>query len=145
MSQGMAFHLHKARKEVTLNLTPLIDVLFLLLIFFMITGTFKRAGELELQLPESSTSVPAGTDREPHQVELVLTEEGLLLLDGVAVDIRQLKRQLEGILSEDARSRVMIKAEKGVDHGDVVRLLDIVRDAGFRGVGIGTQIPPIHD
>ena len=69
MSQ-MVFRPRKSGKEVVLNMTPLIDVLFLLLIFFMLTGTFKRVGELELQLPDSSTSAPfQGTD--VRQVELI--------------------------------------------------------------------------
>jgi len=138
MSQ-MAFRTRKHRKEVTLNVTSLIDVLFLLLIFFMLTGTFKRVGELELQLPDSSSSTPSeGT--EAAQVELVVTEDGRLFVDGDAVGFPDVKRHLEEILRKDPQSRVMIKAEAGVPHGEVVRLLDIVREAGFPGVGIGTHI-----
>ncbi len=136
----MAFRPAKGRKQVSLNITPLIDVLFLLIIFFMITGTFKRVGELELQLPSSSTSVPPTSQEQAHQVNLLVTEEGHLYLNGDPVEMANLKRRLQEILRQDPDSRVMIKAEKTVQHGQVVALLDIVRDAGFRGVGIGTQI-----
>jgi biopolymer transport protein ExbD len=136
----MAFRSGKGRKQVALNVTPLIDVLFLLIIFFMITGTFKRVGELELQLPSSSTSVPPTTKEQAHQVNLLVTEEGHLYLDGDPIELAGLKGRLEEILRRDPNSRVMIKAEKTVQHGQVVTLLDIVRDAGFKGVGIGTQI-----
>jgi biopolymer transport protein ExbD len=136
---GMAFRQQKSKKQVELNITPLIDVLFLLLIFFMLTGTFKRVGELELQLPDSSTATPAeGT--EVRQVELIVTEEGRLFVDGTGIGTPQLKSELSRILGEDPTARVMIKAEAGVNHGEVVRLLDIVRDSGFPGVGIGTHI-----
>lgn len=136
---GMAFRAQKSNKRVELNITPLIDVLFLLLIFFMLTGTFKRVGELELQLPDSSTAAPSeGT--EVRQVELIVTEEGRLFVDGTGIGTPQLKAELSRILSEDPNARVMIKAEAGVDHGEVVRLLDIVRDSGFPGVGIGTHM-----
>jgi biopolymer transport protein ExbD len=135
----MAFRSRRHRKEVTLNVTSLVDVLFLLLIFFMLTGTFKRAGELELQLPDSSSATPAdGT--EAAQIELVITEDGRLLVDGAPVGFPQLKGRLESLRSADPGSRVMIKAEAGVQHGDVVRILDMVREAGFPGVGIGTHI-----
>ncbi len=138
MSQ-MIFRPRKSGGEVVLNMTPLIDVLFLLLIFFMLTGTFKRVGELELQLPDSSTSAPfQGT--EVTQVELIVTEEGRLFVDGTGIGTPQLKAELIRILEQDPNARVMIKAEAGVDHGEVVRLLDIVRDAGFLGVGIGTHM-----
>ena len=139
---GMAFRERKSRKDVTLNVISLVDVLFLLLIFFMLTGTFKRAGELELRLPDSETSAPAGEGSEAHQVEVILTEEGTLLLDGVAIQFRELKGRLTGLRSASPQSQVMLKAEAGVDHGDVVRLLDIVREVGFPGVGIGTRIRP---
>jgi biopolymer transport protein ExbD len=137
----MVFRTRK-RKQVSLSVTPLIDVLFLLLIFFMVTGTFKRAGELELHLPESSTSTPSINGVGTKEVELVLTEEGRLILDGENVELPGLKSRLQGILAEDSKKRVMIKAESGVQHWEVVRLLDIVREAGFPGVGLGTRLTP---
>jgi biopolymer transport protein ExbD len=141
---SMVFRTRK-RKQVSLSVTPLIDVLFLLLIFFMVTGTFKRAGELELRLPESSTSTPSKSESEAKDLELVLTEDGLLLLDGENVELPNLKRRLQTIVAEDAEKRVMIKAESGVQHWEVVRLLDIVREAGFPGVGLGTQLKPSQE
>jgi biopolymer transport protein ExbD len=137
---AMSFRVRKGHRDVSLNVTSLVDVLFLLIIFFMLTGTFKRVGELELQLPGSSTSTPPTESEQAHQVELVVTAEGRLLLDGEDVQMPMLKSRLQEILRKDPQSRVMIKAEKDVLHGEVVLLLDIVRDAGFRGVGIGTQM-----
>lgn len=136
----MAFRAKSERKQVALSVTPLIDVLFLLVIFFMVTGTFKRLGELELQLPGSTTSTPTVEEERVHEVELLVTVDGRLTLNGKEVELRELKGRLRGILRRDPSSRVMIKAEKSVEHGQVVLLLDIVRDAGFLGVGIGTYI-----
>lgn len=137
---AMTFRERKDRNGVTLSITPLIDVLFLLIIFFMLTGTFKRLGELELRLPGSSTSVPTPEEQEAHQVELVVTEDGRLILEGSELELSQLKRQLSAVLRSDPQSRVLIKAEESVEHGRIVLLLDIVRDSGFKGVGIGTYI-----
>lgn len=137
---AMTFRKRKDRKGVTLSITPLIDVLFLLIIFFMLTGTFKRLGELELRLPGSSTSVPTAEEQEAHQVELVVTEDGRLILEGSELEMSQLKRQLSAVLRSDPQSRVLIKAEESVEHGRIVLLLDIVRDSGFKGVGIGTYM-----
>jgi biopolymer transport protein ExbD len=138
----MAFRSHKVKKSVTLSITPLIDVLFLLIIFFTLTSTFKRVGELELQLPDSSTSQAVSQETEDRTIEVVMMESGTLLVDGEALELPRLKARLierHGALPD---GRVMIKAEAGVDHGEVVRLLDIVRDAGFPGVGIGTHTRP---
>ena len=138
----MAFRSHKVKKSVTLSITPLIDVLFLLIIFFTLTSTFKRVGELELQLPDSSTSSAVSEEEESRTIELVVMEAGRLLVDGEELELAQLKSRLVERRSSLPDGRVMIKAEAGVDHGEVVRLLDIVRDAGFPGVGIGTHTRP---
>ena len=134
----MVFRERKRNKGVELNVTSLIDVLFLLLIFFMLTSTFKRAGELELNLPESSTAGPAAAGGAAESVDLVLTEKGTLMLDGVPVLFETLPAGLRTLRERRPRTQIMIQAETSVAHGQVVRLLDAVRTAGFQGVGIGT-------
>lgn len=134
----MVFRERKRNKGVDLNVTSLIDVLFLLLIFFMLTSTFKRAGELELNLPESSTAAPAGGLSPSEGVSLVLTEKGTLMLDGATATFEALPAALRSVRERRPDAQVMIEAETGVPHGQVVRLLDAVRTAGFTGVGIGT-------
>jgi biopolymer transport protein ExbD len=136
---GMEFRPARKRTAVTLNLTPLIDVLFLFIIFFTLTSTFKRVGELELRLPDSSTAQPAPAGAEALELELVATEDGRLLLDGAPLALAELKGALTDLHAASPERRVLIKAEAGVTHGEVVRLLDIVREAGFPGVGIGTE------
>ena len=138
----MVFRPRKSRQAVHLSVTPLIDVLFLLIIFFMLTGTFKRIGELELLLPRSETASQSREEDISHQLELVITEDGRLRLDGEAVEMGVLQERLVALRTEDPERRVMLKAETEVDHGEVVGLLDIIRNAGFPGVGIGTHIGP---
>jgi biopolymer transport protein ExbD len=136
----MVFRERKRRSvDLNLNVTSLIDVLFLLLIFFMLTSTFKRSGELELDLPESSTARPVGpgSAAATEGVELVLTEKGTLMLDGSPVTFEALPARLGTLRERRPSAQVMIEAETSVQHGQVVRLLDAVRTAGFRGVGLG--------
>jgi biopolymer transport protein ExbD len=134
----------KDGKSITLNMTPLIDVLFLFIIFFMLTGTFKRVGELQLSLPEASTA-KVSAQVEEARLELVATEEGELLLGGEAVELSALKAVLVTRLAASGDQGILVKAESGVTHGRVVELLDIVRDAGFGGVGIGTHTAVMGD
>ena len=137
----LAFRPQKGRKNVTLDVTPLIDVLFLLIIFFTLTSTFKRAGELELSLPESSTARPAGGD-DDHLVELIVLENEQLLLDGQPLERSLLRARLLASRHEDPQSRIVIQAEADVRHGTVVDLLDLVRAVGFPGVAVGTHLAP---
>jgi biopolymer transport protein ExbD len=136
----MLFRDRKRNRSVELNVTSLVDVLFLLLIFFMLTSTFKHAGELELNLPESSTARPSGPGTASANVDLVLTEKGTLMLDGSAVTFETLPDRLRALRNRRPTAEIMIQAEASVPHGQVVRLLDDVRTAGFAGVGIGTTM-----
>ena len=134
----MVFRERKRSKAVELNVTSLIDVLFLMLIFFMLTTTFKRAGELELNLPESSTARAPAPGAAEETASLVLTEKGTLMLDGAPVTFESLAASLSALRARRPDAQITIDAETGVPHGQVVRLLDAVRTAGFHGVGIGT-------
>ena len=135
---GVSFR-RKKRATVDLNVISLIDILFLLLIFFTLTSTFKRAGELDLQLPESTTAGPAAGDANEQPLDIVLTEKGTLLLDGAPTTFEALPGELRSVREAKPDRQVVIEAEKNVGHGQVVRLLDAVRTAGFTGVGIGVR------
>ena len=136
---GVVFRARKQRKQVDLNVISLVDVLFLLLIFFMLTSTFKRAGELDLKLPKSTTAARSGSGASDKPVELVLTEQGTLMLDGSPTTFEQLLPALRALRARVPDSQIMIEAEEHVAHGQVVRLLDAVRTAEFRGVGIAVH------
>lgn len=142
MSMGeIAFQTHRRRRRGMVNLTSLIDVLFLLLIFFMLTSTFRRSGEMELQLPESSTSAPRLEGAGQRSTEVTLRADGSILVDGVSTEPSEAARTLRERVAADPGARVLLNAEAEARHADVVRLLDLVREAGFRGVNLGTEIP----
>lgn len=139
---GIVFRERKQRRQVDLNVTSLVDVLFLLLIFFTLTSTFKRAGELELKLPKSTTATAAGAGTSVKPVDLVLTGHGTLLVDGVSTTFDGLPAKLRAARERQPDSQAMIEAEEDVGHGQVVRLLDAVRAAGFKGVSLGVRRTP---
>ena len=136
---AVVFRKPRVRKQVDLNVTSLVDVLFLLLIFFTLTSTFKRAGEIELQLPKSTTGQRPDSGAAKQPVDLVLTEKGTLLLDGSPTTFEALLSKLRSVHDRQPDRQVMIEAEERVGHGQVVRLLDAVRTAGFTGVEIGVR------
>ena len=141
----LGFRERRRRMDLSLNVTSLIDVLFLLIIFFMLTGTFKRVGEMELRLPDSSTSETTASSSPDVDLEIVATEDGRILVDGTPVDPADLGARLREIRTEAPDRRAVLKAETDVVHGRVVALLDAVRSAGFPGVSIGTEVKPLPD
>lgn len=138
-----AFRPQMRRRRGSLNLTSLIDVLFLLLIFFMLTSTFRMPGELELELPDSTTSQARDRGAEVSPLTLSLDADGSLRLDGEEVAPDQLASRLQAA-RESGRERVVLEAEAQARHADVVKLIDQVREAGFSGLGLGTQLVPRH-
>lgn len=141
----LAFRPQAKRRTIHLSMTPLIDVLFLLIIFFVLTGTFRRYGKLELSLPDSATAVETRAEDDTGQVELAITESGELFIDEEPIARRELHAALARVRESNPTTRVLINAEAHVDHVDVVALLDAVRDAGFPGVSVGTRIPSARD
>ena len=139
----LAFRPARVKKRVSLEITPLIDVLFLLIIFFTMTSTFKRVGELELSLPDSTTAAARKEGDSNPTVELVVLENGTVELDGEPVTLEGLESALRARHEAEADASVLVNAESAVEHGTVVRVLDAVRSAGYRGAGIGTHVPAV--
>lgn len=135
-----AFRPLRGRRRATLNLTSLIDVLFLLLIFFMLTSTFRRSGEMQLSLPESETSSPSASGSPSERTEIVLLEDGSLRVDGEALTQEEVLVRLQREHEENPDQRIVLKAAAEARHADVVRLYDLVREVGFRGFTLGTEI-----
>ncbi len=118
------------------NLTPLIDIVFLLLIFFMLTSHFVREDVLNIQLPETESGQPLDKKK---SIEIVINAQEQWLYEGKILDAKNLKEILREDLSKLEGKRVRIRGDKVSDLGSAVSLLDLVREAGATGVDIVTE------
>ncbi|KAF0809463.1 biopolymer transport protein ExbD [Alcanivorax sp. S71-1-4] len=127
--------------EVSVNLTPLIDVVFLLLIFFMVSTTFTRETRLGVVLPEASGLPQAEmTD----QVEVVISAAGEYRINGeqlVRADADTLRSALLALSREGTDRPLMITADADSSHQSVVRVMDVAGQLGFVNITITTQEP----
>lgn len=131
---------HHAKEEPTVDLTSLIDVVFLLLIFFMVSTTFERETVLKVDLPEASSV----EDREdvPETLELVIDSEGRMflndqrLLDSNANTIRAAMQQLAG---ERRDVPLILRADRQTPHHFVVTTMDVAAQLGFVNLSIATD------
>ena len=124
-----------AEEEAGLTMTPLVDIVMLLLIFYIVTTAFVDR-ELELQLPEAdASSVP----EEKKKFTIEVNESGTIALNGEVVTIERLDRTLETEQSNDNIKSVEIRADKLVTHGRVVEVLGIVKKHGIEAVGIAVK------
>ncbi len=122
-------------EEAILGLTPLIDVVLLLLIFYIVTTAFVDR-EIELQLPDSqSSAVP--DDRKKLRIEL--GRGGEIALNGELMTIKRLDLTIGARARADQIRSVEIRADKNVVHGRVVEVLGIVKKHGIESVGIAVK------
>ena len=129
------------REEPGVNLTPLIDVVFLLLIFFMVSTTFTRETRLLVDLPEAD-ALPA--TQAPRQLELLVDEAGGYRVNGQAL-VDQRVRTIQAALYEysegDTTMPLLISADADTRHAAVVRAMDAAGQMGFSRLGIATLRP----
>ncbi|MFV8817364.1 ExbD/TolR family protein [Haliea sp. E17] len=126
---------------VDINLTPLIDVVFLLLIFFMVSTTFTRETQLSVDLPEAEGQASETRDDE---IEILVDESGTYRINGQAlVDsrMRTLQAAIYKLSAGDTTMPLIITADAQAAHQDVVRAMDAAGQMGFVHLSITTRLP----
>ncbi|MFO7809212.1 ExbD/TolR family protein [Guyparkeria sp.] len=127
----------RPREPLELNLIPLIDVVFMLLIFFMLTTTFVHDRTLKVDLPLSESGSSERAELENHVIEL--DARGEIAIDGTRLSEQDLPRVLADI-ADDGRP-VVLWADANVVNQRVVTVLDQARRAGIEKIGMGTTPP----
>ena len=109
-----------------INVTPLVDVVLVLLIIFMVTATYIVRAAIEVDLPRAAH----GGEATGTLLAVVLTKDGDLYLDGVHRSEDELVARAREAVARDPEARVVISADRGALHGAVVRVIDAVKGAG---------------
>jgi biopolymer transport protein ExbD len=132
----------RPREDPEINLTSLIDVVLLLLVFFMVSTSFLKATEIRLQLPQAE-AVPRV---EPNiEIEIMISAAGDYFVDGQELVNRRaetLQRALEQVAGERRELPVTIRADGRASHQSVVTAMDIVGRLGFSRIMIATVSEP---
>ena len=119
-----------------INVTPLVDIMLVLLIIFMLTAHLIARQAIEVDLPKAAqSSAPP-----PTTLALTLTADGTLYLDAHVVTVDALHRAIRAAVARDPKTQAIIAADKAVAHGRVVWLLDTVKSLGVTSFAI--QIDP---
>ena len=124
----MEFRKKRGRRSHVLNLTPLIDVLLLLLIFFMVTSTFVETPAIEFKLPRVSE---AGTARMSPTV-IVVDADGGIYVEGRQVDVEALRDYLERArVTDEPESSLVVKVHRDARYERVVQVMSLASASGF--------------
>ena len=128
-------------EELDVNITPLIDVVFLLLIFFMVSTTFDRQSELNIELPEASGEI---TESEKLEIEIFIGPKGKFTINDreiINTQIETLMRSLREAAQNDSDPRIIISADKNTPHQAVMTAMDAARQMGFIHISFSAVKP----
>ena len=117
------------------NLVPLINIVFLLLIFFMLTGTLKRSDIFDISPPESLT----GADAEAPELVLLISKSNKLALNNQNIEFSELNTKLLNIVQEFPLQEVLIKADGKATSGTLSKVINVIREAGIKRAAIVTK------
>ena len=129
------------REELAINMTPLIDVVFLLLIFFMVTTTFSRETRLLVNLPEANAEAAQSN---PSQIEILVSRDGSYSINGRALVNSRIETLVQGLELESGGDRslpILLIADAEATHQSVVTAMDGIGQYGFTRMSISTQRP----
>jgi biopolymer transport protein ExbD len=124
-----------SQKTAEINMAPLIDLVFLLLIFFLVTTSFVKETGIDVQRPRASTA----TLKEAGNILVGISADGRVFLDSKQIDVRSVRAHIERCLAENPEGAVVIVADKQSITDMVIRVMDQCRLAGARNVSIAAS------
>ncbi len=127
---------NEEEENFSLDLTPLVDVVFLLLIFFMVSTVFvdfKR--RMDISLPTSKVSIP---DEIPKAIELEITADKQVFLNGDKVSLKSLESALKKI-DVDKKKAAIIRADKNLPYGDVIKVMGMLQSVQILDISVAVQ------
>ena len=135
----------RPRIEPEVNLTSLIDVVFLLLIFFMVSTSFVKQSQITISLPEAESSSVA--EEVPEQIDIMITAEGTYLVNGrelINNRAETIRNTLQKVSGGNNELPLTISADASARHQDVVTAMDVAARLGFTKINIATVNDPVE-
>ncbi len=126
-----------AAKGVELNIAPLIDMVFILLIFFLVTTSFVRETGVDVERPSAATAV----SRQGALILIAVTKDNRIFMEKREVDMRAVRANVERALAENPESSVIVTADVSSSTGVAVQVMDGCRLAGAKNVSIAASLP----
>ncbi len=122
-------------EEAGINITPMLDIVFIMLIFFIVTTSFVKETGIEVNRPNAQTAVR----NERGNILIAITESGDIWMDKRKIDIRAVRANVERMLAERPEGAVIVQADKFSQAGVMVTVMDQVRLAGVENVSIAAS------
>lgn len=125
-----------AEDEAQIDLTPMLDVVFIMLIFFIVTASFIKESGIEVSRPEASTSQP----KENVNILVAISATNEIWMDQRRIDVRSVRANIERLHAENPKGAVVIQADNQSNTETVAAVLDAAREAGVFDVSLATDV-----
>ena len=124
----------QAAEEAEVDITPMLDIVFIMLIFFIVTASFVKESGIEVNRPDSQTSIPS----EQESILIIVKQSGEVMLQRRQIDPRAVRANVERLRAENPKAGVVIQADKAAKIGLTTQVIDSVRQAGVRDYVVAT-------
>jgi biopolymer transport protein ExbD len=122
-------------EDVEINMTPMLDVVFILLIFFIVTTSFVRESGVDVNRPEAESAAALSQ----KSVLVAITSDNQIWIDRHQIDVRAVRRNIERLLADTPESTVIIQADKAAQTGVLISVLDQTKLAGATSIAVATN------
>jgi biopolymer transport protein ExbD len=131
----MRRHHYQQDEDTGIDLTPMLDVVFIMLIFFIVTSSFIKESGIEVQRPEAQSASP----QDKGNILIAVTADGQIWLDKQAVDLRSVRAHVERLRVDQPEGAVVVQADRDARTGLVVQVMDQARQAGVHDVALAAS------
>ncbi len=135
MRSQLAKVLQEQEEAEEINMTPMLDVVFILLIFFIVTASFVKEAGIEVNRPEAATAVK----KERANILVAISDKGDIWINKRKVDVRAVQANIERLKAENPQGTVVIQADKKATTDILIKVMDSARAAGVFDVSIAAQ------
>ena len=127
----------QSEEEEGVDMTPMLDIVFIMLIFFIVTASFVKEAGIDVNRPEAITA----EKKEKASILIAITDKGEIWIDKRPVDVRALRANIERLRAENPQGSVVIQADKESKNGLLVKVMDAARQAGVENVSLAAANP----
>ena len=124
-------------EEATIDMTPMLDVVFIMLIFFIVTASFVKESGIDVNRPEAATAVK----KDRANILVAISEKGEIWINKRKVDVRAVQANIERLYAENPQGTVVIQADRKATTDVLIKVMDASRAAGIEDVSIAAQEP----
>ncbi|MCC5855469.1 MAG: biopolymer transporter ExbD [Idiomarina sp.] len=125
----------REEEDASIDMTPMLDIVFIMLIFFIVTTSFVKEAGIDVNRPEASQA----TQQPSANIFIAIRENGEVWMDRRQVDVERVAANLERLLAEQPTDMVVIQADRGARHGVVVQVMDQIKEAGIAQISIAAE------